>query len=205
MTPELEARLRCLAELAVASERRAHITELAQDPAIERGKVLRATAAILTTNVRRDDAVARDGGEEFLRVFPATDRDIARSVCEGIVTAFRTTRHELGPQPESVAVSIDSATHGGGQRSPNAKALIQAADWALYRKTAGTQPHRPLRGRRARAGGAVPASESPHGDNHAGGARHNESRARSCARAHGFRPPLTALSTRAVVAHGARQ
>ena len=109
MTPELEARLRCLAELAVASERRAHITELAQDPAIERGKVLRATAAILTTNVRRDDAVARDGGEEFLRVFPATDRDIARPVCEGIVTAFRTTRHELGPQPESVAVSIDYA------------------------------------------------------------------------------------------------
>jgi diguanylate cyclase (GGDEF)-like protein len=65
-------------------------------------------------------------------VFPATDRDIARSVCERIVTAFQTTRHEIGPQPVSVTVSIGYATHGTGQRFPNMEALIKAADQALY-------------------------------------------------------------------------
>ncbi len=95
-------------------------------------KVLKATATILRSNVRRVDVVARYGGEEFVLVFPATDRDIARSVCERIVTAFQTTRHEIGPQPVSVTVSIGYATHGGGQRFPNVEALIKAADQALY-------------------------------------------------------------------------
>jgi diguanylate cyclase (GGDEF)-like protein len=95
-------------------------------------KVLKATAGILRTNVRRVDVVARYGGEEFVLVFPATDRDIARSVCERIVTAFQTTRHEIGPQPVSVTVSIGYATHGTGQRFPNMEALIKAADQALY-------------------------------------------------------------------------
>ncbi len=95
-------------------------------------KVLKATAAILRNNVRRVDVVARYGGEEFVLVFPATDRDIARSVCERIVTAFQSTRHEIGPQPVSVTVSIGYATHGGGQRFPSVDALVKAADQALY-------------------------------------------------------------------------
>ena len=82
--------------------------------------------------MRRVDVVARYGGEEFVLVFPATDRDIARSVCERIVTAFQTTRHEIGPQPVSVTVSIGYATHGTGQRFPSVEALIKAADQALY-------------------------------------------------------------------------
>jgi diguanylate cyclase (GGDEF)-like protein len=95
-------------------------------------KVLVATADLLRQNVRRVDVVARYGGEEFVLVFPATDRDIARSVCERIVGAFRAARHDIGPQPVPVTVSIGFATHGGGQRFPSVEALVRAADQALY-------------------------------------------------------------------------
>jgi diguanylate cyclase (GGDEF)-like protein len=95
-------------------------------------KVLKATAHILKENVRRVDFVARYGGEEFLLVLPATDRDIARSVCERIVLAFQNTRHDIGPQPFPVTVSIGYATHGAGQRFANVEALVKAADQALY-------------------------------------------------------------------------
>ncbi len=95
-------------------------------------KVLKTTAAILKNSVRRVDVVARYGGEEFVLVLPATDRDIARTVCERIVQSFQTTRHDIGPQPVSVTVSIGYATHGGGQRFANVEALVKAADQALY-------------------------------------------------------------------------
>lgn len=95
-------------------------------------KVLQATANLLRQNVRRVDVVARYGGEEFVLVFPATDRDIARSVCERIVLAFQTTRHDIGATPVPVTVSIGYATHGGGQRFPGVDALLRAADQALY-------------------------------------------------------------------------
>jgi diguanylate cyclase (GGDEF)-like protein len=95
-------------------------------------KVLKATATILRGCVRRLDVVARYGGEEFVLVFPATDRDIVRGVCERVVAAFQNTRHEIGPQPVPVTVSIGYATHGGEQRFATVEALIKAADQALY-------------------------------------------------------------------------
>ena len=95
-------------------------------------KVLKTTAAILKNSVRRVDVVARYGGEEFVLVLPATDRDIARTVCERIVQSFQITRHDIGPQPVSVTVSIGYATHGGEQRFANVEALVKAADQALY-------------------------------------------------------------------------
>ena len=95
-------------------------------------KVLQATAAILRGCVRRVDVVARYGGEEFVLVFPATDRDIVRAVCERIVDAFQKTRHELGPQSVPVTVSIGYATHGREQRFDTVEALLKAADQALY-------------------------------------------------------------------------
>jgi diguanylate cyclase (GGDEF)-like protein len=95
-------------------------------------KVLKATVAILRSCVRRLDVVARYGGEEFVLVFPATDREIVRGVCERIVQAFQTTRHEVAPQPVPVTVSIGYATHGPDQQFASVEALIKAADQALY-------------------------------------------------------------------------
>lgn len=95
-------------------------------------KVLRTTATLLKSNVRRVDVVARYGGEEFVLVFPATDRDIARSVCERVVEAFQTTRHDIGPKPITVTMSIGFATHGGGTRFASVESLVKAADQALY-------------------------------------------------------------------------
>ena len=95
-------------------------------------KVLKTTADLLRQNVRRVDVVARYGGEEFVLVFPATDRDVARAVCERIVSAFQDARHDIGPQPVTVTVSIGYATHGGGQRFASVEALVRAADQALY-------------------------------------------------------------------------
>ncbi len=94
--------------------------------------VLKATAELLRQNVRRVDVVARYGGEEFILVFPSTDRDVVRQVCERIVAAFRTTRHDIAPQPVPVTVSIGYATHDTTQRFASVEALVRAADQALY-------------------------------------------------------------------------
>jgi diguanylate cyclase (GGDEF)-like protein len=95
-------------------------------------KVLETTATLLKQNVRRVDVIARYGGEEFVVVFPATDRDVAKSVCERIVQAFQNTNHEIGTQPVSVTISVGFATHGTGSRFPSVDALLRAADQALY-------------------------------------------------------------------------
>ncbi len=95
-------------------------------------RVLQATAQILKANVRRSDVVARYGGEEFVLVLPATDRDTTRAICERIVQAFQTTRHDIGPAHIGVTVSIGYATHLQGQRFADVDALVRAADQALY-------------------------------------------------------------------------
>lgn len=105
-------------------------------------RVLQATADILRQSVRRSDVVARYGGEEFVLVLPGTDRDLARTICERIVSAFQAARHDIAPRSAananvvplqvSVTVSVGYATQAPSCRFPNAEALVHAADQALY-------------------------------------------------------------------------
>jgi diguanylate cyclase (GGDEF)-like protein len=95
-------------------------------------RILQATARILLDNTRETDLVARYGGEEFVVVLPATDADIAQSICARIVAAFNETTHEIGASHAKITVSIGCATHGPLTRFANTVDFIKAADRALY-------------------------------------------------------------------------
>ena len=95
-------------------------------------RVLQGAAHILRGNSRESDVVVRFGGEEFLILLPATDRDTTRSICERMVTAFQHTHHDVGNTSIGVTVSIGYATHSAEQAFPNTETFLQAADQALY-------------------------------------------------------------------------
>jgi diguanylate cyclase (GGDEF)-like protein len=95
-------------------------------------RILQATARILRGNTRESDVIARYGGEEFVVILPATDADIARTICERIVAAFQNTGHVIGSDHAKVTISIGCATHGPQTSFSNAADFVKAADQALY-------------------------------------------------------------------------
>ncbi len=95
-------------------------------------RILQATARILRGNTRETDLIARYGGEEFVAVLPATDADTARSICERIVKAFRSTAHVIGSDHTHVTISIGCATHGVQTWFSTTSDFVNAADQALY-------------------------------------------------------------------------
>lgn len=96
-------------------------------------QVLVTTANILKANVRAADVVARYGGEEFIMVFPHTEYQVLKTICERIVRAFRETRHDVGAKRDlNVTISIGMATHNDGRRFRSVEDLLKAADKALY-------------------------------------------------------------------------
>ena len=95
-------------------------------------RILQATARILRGNTRESDVIARYGGEEFVVIFPATDADVARNVCERIVAAFQNTGHVIGSDHAKVTISIGCATHGSQTFFACTADFVKAADQALY-------------------------------------------------------------------------
>ncbi len=96
-------------------------------------QILETTAKILKANVRGDDLVARYGGEEFIIVYPGTDCELVKIICERIVKAFQETRHEVGATNElAVTISVGMATHGDGRQFGSVDEFVRAADKALY-------------------------------------------------------------------------
>jgi diguanylate cyclase (GGDEF)-like protein len=95
-------------------------------------KVLQACAHALNANVRGSDLVGRYGGEEFLIVFPGTDREIAQKACERICGVMNKLDHQFANARIVTTVSIGIATFRPQQSFANASELISAADHALY-------------------------------------------------------------------------
>lgn len=95
-------------------------------------KVLQACAQALNATVRGSDLVGRYGGEEFLIIFPGTDRDIARKVAERITAGMAKLEHQFGTARVTTTVSVGVATFTPQHRFTNFAELINAADHALY-------------------------------------------------------------------------
>jgi diguanylate cyclase (GGDEF)-like protein len=89
---------------------------------------------------RAGDMVARYGGEEFVVVLPDTDPAGARVVAQRMRVAVRMlgiahARSEAGIVTVSIGVSVWEPTRGVA--APEAGAVIEAADQALYQAKAG--------------------------------------------------------------------
>ena len=93
-------------------------------------QVLKSTTAILSDAVRRDEVIARIGGEEFLLI------NAGASVREAVVAAERIRKQlanatiDAGGEDVSITVSIGIAARE--QNTESADELMRAADKALY-------------------------------------------------------------------------
>jgi two-component system cell cycle response regulator len=95
-------------------------------------RVLQQIARSLTEYVRRNDIVARWGGEEFLVIFSEIKLTAARIVAERLRGRLANTPQVEGG-PEHISVSIGLAMLGP---DVTADVLIERADQALYRAKA---------------------------------------------------------------------
>lgn len=98
-------------------------------------RALVEVAKILTGSVRRSDVVARMGGDEFCIVLPATTRDEALRVANGIRQRFQTNLLAVDSKDIRMSASIGVAQWlpDSGQ---TAEAVIAAADRQLYKEKA---------------------------------------------------------------------
>ncbi len=95
-------------------------------------KVLERTAAIMQGELRGEDLIGRYGGEEFLVVLPATDREGAVEVGERIRRAVEGAG--FGSSLEGVKITISVGVADITSCNPQtAENLLRLADAALYR------------------------------------------------------------------------
>ncbi len=90
--------------------------------------VLRGLADRLAQRVRREDIVARFGGEEFLVLLPETDAEGAAAVAEGVRAAVAAEPFPAGRAALRLTISAGTATWHG----EDAERLIARADRGLY-------------------------------------------------------------------------
>lgn len=95
--------------------------------------VLAEFSKVLAANLRQYDVLARYGGEEFAIILPDTSGEDAAFVAEKLRTAVEVSKFRENGVKHSVTASfgVSSVTPEDG-KVPDKKALIKAADEALY-------------------------------------------------------------------------
>lgn len=93
--------------------------------------VLRQLAGAVATHVRREDVLARVGGEEFALLLPELPIDNARVVAEKLRALVASTPFQFEGEPIQVTASFGVGSAEPGQPT-TAEVLYQAADARLY-------------------------------------------------------------------------
>ncbi|HEV2323184.1 MAG TPA: diguanylate cyclase [Terracidiphilus sp.] len=94
--------------------------------------VLREAASFLTRSIRVEDIVCRYGGEEFVVILPTADLNASQARAERIRSKMR----ELAVLHQGQSLGMITASVGVAalpQHGTSPKALLEAADAALYR------------------------------------------------------------------------
>jgi diguanylate cyclase (GGDEF)-like protein len=92
-------------------------------------RVLKTTAAALTTSARDDDMVARLGGDEFAIVARGVDRAVMEKLAQRVVESVCAADDELATPGFRLSASVGWAIYPGD--GANVDELMTAADDAL--------------------------------------------------------------------------
>lgn len=94
-------------------------------------EVLKTITALVMAEVRKEDVVARIGGEEFVILLPGTELDSARRFAERLRSSIEQTRFD---SVEHVTISLGVAYHPA--QDADIHGVLAQADAALYRAKA---------------------------------------------------------------------
>jgi diguanylate cyclase (GGDEF)-like protein len=94
--------------------------------------LLREVSALLTNTVRDGELVGRYGGEEFLVVFPDTDRNTALQAAERIRNLIASQPLRFGDRQPLGMISVSGGVANFPLDATDTASLIQHADEALY-------------------------------------------------------------------------
>lgn len=92
--------------------------------------ILRQIGRLLQNRVRRDDIVARMGGEEFAILLPEVDLENAQELAESIRSMIESTTFRFEQEVIPVTMSLGVAQWSEGMTS--GEQLVKAADIKLY-------------------------------------------------------------------------
>jgi diguanylate cyclase (GGDEF)-like protein len=95
-------------------------------------EVLKETAGLIRRHTRNTDFFARYGGEEFALIFPETDRNQARLICEKLRKVIESHDYAVGDRPLRLTVSIGLATVEDDTKDWTPGEFIASADAKLY-------------------------------------------------------------------------
>lgn len=93
---------------------------------------LRAVGAVIRQNLREIDTAARYGGEEFVVILPESDVSGAVAVAERIRLSMERHVLPVGPDGETVGLTLSLGVASYPAHGFTAAALIEAADQAMY-------------------------------------------------------------------------
>jgi diguanylate cyclase (GGDEF)-like protein len=97
-------------------------------------RLLKSLGRLLRQRLRRSDVLGRYGGDELAVLLPHTDGPTARRVLDKIRDSFSQLRLAAGGREMSATLSCGVAVYPA---CPNAAALVEAADAALYEAKGG--------------------------------------------------------------------
>ena len=95
--------------------------------------VLKKIGALLRDSFRQSDTTARYGGEEFVVLLPETDMAAARCKVESLRELVAATPIQLGPQAQSVQITISAGLASFPDDGDDAANLFAAADQRMFR------------------------------------------------------------------------
>ena len=93
-------------------------------------QVIRELTEILKERIRQADILARYGGDEFVILFPQTNREQIQSWAERFYTTFAATLFTISDLEIKPSFSLGIAVYDAGMTSSDE--LLKAADDALY-------------------------------------------------------------------------
>ena len=95
--------------------------------------VLKKIGALLRDSFRQSDTTARYGGEEFVVLLPETDMAAARCKVESLRELVAATPIQLGPEAQSVQITISAGLASFPDDGDDASDLFAAADQRMFR------------------------------------------------------------------------
>ncbi|MDH3977755.1 MAG: GGDEF domain-containing protein [Gammaproteobacteria bacterium] len=95
-------------------------------------EILREVAKLITRTLRADDIVARYGGDEFVVLLPGSDTEAVHLIADRLVTDALKCGESIGNSGITPTLSLGVVTMDSSNQFESAKALLKAADEALY-------------------------------------------------------------------------